>query len=200
MSTKYPAYVVKLISLFQRLPGVGRKSAERMVFHLLDSSKESLLQLGTLIQGLPDHIHFCSECGALSDLSLCPFCSDTLRQRQLLCLVAYPKEVFIIESTKQFRGLYHVLGNVISPMQRQTLHEASIQKLRHRIQSLEVEELILALDPTVEGDATALFLKKQLSDLPILISRLACGVPVGSSFEFIDGGTLSYALGGRNRF
>lgn len=200
MSSKYPTHLSKLISLFQRLPGVGRKSAERIVFHLLESSPESLAQLSQSIQDIHAHVYTCQSCGAISDLLTCSICSDSSRQRHLLCVVAHAKEIFLIESTKQYRGLYYVLGNVISPMRSQSLADDCIQKLKHRIDEFGIEEVILALDATVEGEATALFLKKQLHDLPLFISRLACGVPIGSSFDFIDGGTLSYAIGGRSRF
>ncbi|MBI3900858.1 MAG: recombination protein RecR [Chlamydiia bacterium] len=195
----YPEHLQKLILLFKKFPGVGTRSAERFAFHLLDWPEEKLLEIGKVFSQTKEKLTHCTECGVLIE-EKCPFCTHPTRLTSLLCLVASPKDVFSIEQTHAFNGLYHVLGGVLSPLQGLSPPADSIKKLKNRIKTLEVKEIILALDSTLEGDTTALYLKKELESLHITASRLALGLPMGSSLDFIDGGTLARALAGRQAY
>lgn len=198
---KYPEHLLKLISVLKKLPGVGAKSAERFAFHLLNWPEEKLVEMSHVIQDIKKKLNYCDVCGCLTDGgSPCPFCEPGKRDPQVLCVVASPKDVFLIEETREFRGLYHVLGNLLSPLFHQAPPSRSIEKLKERVLSLGMKEVIVALDSTLEGDATALYLKKELEPLAISISRLALGLPMGSSFDYIDGGTLARALAGRRLY
>ncbi len=184
----------------RKLPGVGQKSAERFAFRLLSWEEKELEAFGTTLSELKKNISFCRECGAISAENRCFYCNDPGRNQRLLCIVAHPKDVFSLEETGSFRGVYHVLGGVISPMYGFDTSSLRIDALKERIASGTFEEIVLALDSTIEGDATTLFMKKELSSFPGKISRLAFGIPVGSSFEYIDGSTLSKAFTGRLGF
>lgn len=198
-SMNYPDHLLKLIAIFKKLPGVGTKSAERFAFHILDWPTEKLKEMGSAIQMTKEILKCCSLCGCLIEKE-CPFCSNPKRDNEIICLVASPKDVFAIEDTREFFGLYHILGGLLSPLQGHSLSMESIEKLKKRIIQLEIKELILALDPTLEGDTTALYLKKELDLQHVKISRLALGLPMGSSLDFIDGGTLGRALSGRHLY
>jgi recombination protein RecR len=196
----YPSHLSKLIELFKKFPGVGQKSAERFAFKMLEWPKEqtqafarSLLEIDTLI-------HFCETCGALSEKERCFFCDNPRRIQTQLCVVAYPRDILTLEETHCYHGLYHVLGGFISPMHHRDASQLNISSLKEKINQSSFEEIILALDSTIEGDATTLFLKKELSNSSISFSRLAFGIPLGSSLDYIDGGTLSKALSGRRGF
>lgn len=195
---KYPDHLLKLIAVLKKLPGIGTKSAERFAFHLLSWPEEKLLEMSQVIQDIKNKLNYCDTCGCLIEGGTpCRFCLPNERDSQILCVVASAKDVFLIEETREFKGLYHVIGGLLSPLFRQTPPSNSIEKLKERIYSLSIKEVIIALDSTLEGDATALFLKKELISFPVSISRLALGLPMGSSFDFIDGGTLARALAGR---
>lgn len=198
--TQYPAHLLKLIELFKLFPGIGTKSAERLAFQLIHWPDERLQQLATALSETKKKITTCLVCGALIGEEGCRYCNDSRRDPTILCVTAFPKDLFLIDATGQYRGYYHVLGGLISPMYATDLTDKQVNSLKKRILQLGCQEVILALDSTVEGDATALYLKKQLSDFSIKTSRLAFGLPMGSSFDFIDGGTLSCALEGRSRF
>lgn len=193
----YPDHLLKLIAVFKKLPGVGSKSAERFAFHLLNWSEEKLLEMGHTIQTTKEKLNNCEECGSLIENS-CQFCTNPNRRQEIFCVVASSKDIFAIEQTHEFKGLYHVLGGLLSPLQGLSPAPYAIEKLKERAQRLEVKEMILALDSTLEGDATALFVKKEIEPLNISVSRLALGLPMGSSLDFIDGGTLARALVGRH--
>lgn len=196
----HPLHLARLIEALKKLPGVGSKSAERYAFEMISWTPEDLKQLSGLIQNIPEKLKICSACGCLKGEEACRFCSTPRAEPHKLCILASPKDVFAIESTREYQGHYHVLGGLISPLEGigpENLHLAS---LRPRIEELQIEEIVIALDSTLEGDATALYLKKELSSLIIPITRLAFGIPMGSSIDYVDGGTLARAFSGRFAF
>jgi recombination protein RecR len=195
----YPPYLIKLMESLRKLPGVGSKSAERFAFHLLTWDHRDLNRFGTLLNDIPVQLKMCDECGCLLSGEHCLLCSDE-RQSHILCVVAHVRDVYAVESTREYKGLYHVLGGVISPMEGTGPEQLTIKKLLERIQKQNIRELIIALDATIEGDATALYLKKLLTEYPLAISRLAFGIPMGSSIDYVDGGTLARAFAGRSQF
>jgi recombination protein RecR len=198
---QYPDHLLKLIAVFKKLPGVGSKSAERFAFHLLGWPEEKLLELSQTIGLTHKNLIYCPECGFLNEVAqVCSACQDPGRDHTTICVVASAKDVFLIEQTHSYGGLYHVLGGLLSPLQGLKPAPHSITKLKERILKLGSEELILALDSTLEGDATALFLKKELETLSLKTSRLALGLPMGSPLDYIDGGTLARALAGRHSY
>lgn len=197
---RYPDHLLKLIQVLKRLPGVGNKSAERFAFNLLDWSDGQLQELSSIVSRTKEQLLSCSECGCLMGMEGCHFCHSSHRNPSILCVLASPRDVFSIEETHSFDGHYHVLGGVLSPLERKGPEHLSIGKLKERLSSLQVKELVIALDSTLEGDATALYLKQELSEFPIQISRLAFGLPMGSSLDYVDGGTLARALSGRGNF
>ncbi len=197
---KYPRELNKLIEWLKKFPGVGRKTAERYAFDLLKWDERQLHDLGLLLSRLKLNLSSCPECGSLKEQSLpCPFC-ELPRESQSLCIVSSPKDVFTIEETHTYKGLYHVIPHVLSPLDSHQLHETHVQIIKDRINKHSIKEVILALDATIEGDATSLFLKQQLQEQDVLISRLALGIPMGSSLDFVDEGTLSRAFSGRNAY
>jgi recombination protein RecR len=197
---QYPAHLLKLIQVLKRFPGVGNKSAERFAFHLLKWPKDHLKDFSETIMTAKERLADCPDCGCLMDGSRCFFCDTSKRNPQIMCVLASTKEVFAMEATHEYKGLYHVLGGVLSPLENRGPEHLFLQKLKDRILSLGVKEVVVALDSTLEGDATALFLKQELSGYPIQVSRLAFGLPLGSSLDYVDGGTLARALLGRNQF
>lgn len=197
---RYPDHLQKLIQVLRRLPGVGHKSAERFAFHLLTWPSEQLQELGATICATKDELQQCEECGCLMGLESCLFCSSQKRDPSVMCVVASPRDVFSMEETHAYHGLYHVLDGLLSPLDRRGPEHLSLPKLKERITSLQVKEIVIALDSTLEGDATALFLKEELAPFSLSISRLAFGLPMGSSLDYVDGGTLARALAGRNQF
>ena len=201
MAARYPQHLFKLIAAFKKLPGVGSKTAERFAFNLLAWSPQKIAEMAQDIAETTNKIRYCDQCGAmLGDRGQCPFCADDTRDRSTLCVVAAVKEVYAIEASREYRGLYHVLGGVLSPLQGYRPEHLSLEKLYERVRQLGVKEIVIALDSTLEGDATALFLKKKLAGAGINISRLAFGLPMGSSLEFVDEGTLGFAMSGRREF
>jgi len=200
MAHHYPPHLLRLIEMFKKFPGIGSKSAERLVFTLMSWPEEQQKLFAEAVLGVKQKIKTCATCGVLVGEEACTFCDSAQRETETLCIVAFPKDVFLIDQTRQYRGLYHVLGGVISPIERITIPDATLQRLKERIMQHHVKEIILALDSTLEGDATALYLKKVLGKENLSISRLAFGLPMGSSLDFIDGGTLTRALQGRFTF
>jgi recombination protein RecR len=197
---RYPAELTALISFLKKLPGVGSKTAERFAFQLLNWKEEELSQLGASLATLKEKIHHCSECGCLMDSGYCSFCHTQKRDQHILCIIASAKDAFTLEETHSFQGLYHVLGALLSPMDGRTVERLSLNSLKKRIAERGVKEVIIALDSTLEGDTTALYLKQELSDLGLSVFRLAFGLPIGSSLDFVDGGTLARALTGKQAF
>ena len=196
----YPKELLTLIAHLKKLPGVGRKSAERFAFTLLNWSKEELYLFGTHLQQLKEKIFPCQICGCLQEGLSCPFCLSSKRDTTLLCLVSSPKDVYAIEETHAFKGLYHVLGGLLSPLEGRSVEHLALDKLERRLQDHPIEEVIIAFDSTLEGDATALYIKQKLERLSIKATRLSVGVPMGSSIDFVDYGTLEKAFTGRQDF
>lgn len=197
---RYPDHLLKLIQLFKHLPGVGNKSAERFAFHLLNWPEEQLKNFGSALLVTKEKLLQCDECGCLMGDEGCLYCSHSQRDSQTLCIIASPRDVFSIEETGEYKGLYHVLNGLLSPLDRKGPEHLSLSKLFERIAAFQIKEVVIALDSTLEGDATSLFLKQQLAPFSLQISRLAFGLPMGSSLDYVDGGTLARAFSGRGRF
>ena len=197
---KYPSHLLTLIAHLKKLPGVGKRTAERFAFQLLKWEESDLDAFSNAIQTIQHHIDYCETCGCMMEKAFCLFCNSTKRDPSLLCIVAHAKDVFSFEETGQFQGLYHVLGTLLSPLDGKVPEDLNLPKLVKHIQTCGIKEVVIALDSTLEGDATALFLKDQLKSLEIKVSRLAFGLPLGSSLDFIDEGTLCQALAGRQAF
>jgi len=197
---KYPLHLLKLIDVLKKLPGVGSKSAERFAFEMIGWPKERLDEMADIIKATSSQLEHCEECGSLIDIQACPFCSKASERAHSLCIVSQPRDVFAIEATREFSGLYHVLGALLSPIDGIGPERLRLHKLKERLHTCRIEEVVIALDSTLEGDATALFLRQELNTLNIPVSRLAFGLPMGSSLDYVDGGTLARALHARSRF
>jgi recombination protein RecR len=199
MSFKYPKDLLSLIAFFKKFPGVGSRTSERLCFQLLQWNEKDLEQFGQILSRIKQTILHCPECGCLMEESLCCFCNQKFRSSHLLCIISSPKDAFSIESTKSYKGLYHVIDHLLSPIEGRL--DLPLDSLDRRIEKLSIQEIIIALDSTLEGDATALYLKNHLKKYPALkVSRLAFGLPVGSSLDYIDDSTLCRALSGRQSF
>jgi len=197
-----PNALDRLITLFSKLPGIGKKSAGRITYHLLDSSPALAQTLAKELSELHQAIRRCSVCGGFTEDDPCAVCSNTERDHSIICVVESAQDMRIIEDSREFPGVYHVLGGLIAPLEGISPANLSIDKLINRLSAdapngARVKELILALNPTVEGDTTALYLQKTLKDFPVEISRLASGMPVGGNIEYIDKLTLSRSFRGR---
>lgn len=190
----------RLVGLITRLPGIGSRTAERLAWFILKSPPQYAQQLGAELADLHDKIIFCSRCGLLTEQDPCVICTSARRDQGLVCVVENPGDALRIESTKEFRGVYHVLMGAISPLNRVQPEDLRINELLERIRAGGVREIILATNPTVEGDTTAYYIAEQCKDLPIQISRIARGLPVGSDLEYADSLTLTRALSGREKF
>lgn len=198
MST-FPKPVAKLIDELSRLPGIGSKSAQRLAFHLLNVEEDDAVRLSESILEARRKIKYCSQCFNMTDVDPCPICANTKRDQKLLCVVESPKDVIAMEKTKEFLGYYHVLHGAISPIDGIGPEDIRLRELIIRLQSAPVEEVILATNPTIEGEATAMYISKLLSATDILVTRLAHGIPVGGDIEFADEVTLAKALSGRRK-
>jgi len=191
--------IQQLIDQLRCLPGVGPKSAQRMAFFLLERDRESALELARVMDEAAQNVGNCERCHALSETALCQICADSSREPGLLCVLESPMDVLAIEQTGGFAGYYHVLGGHLSPLDGIGPEELALDKLLLRVESEPISEVILATNPTVEGEATAHYIAEQLKHLPIKLSRIAHGVPVGGELEYVDGGTLAHALAGRRQ-
>jgi recombination protein RecR len=196
---KIPRHLEKLIAALKKLPGVGSRSAERFAYKILEWAPEDQEKFGSLVREIRDHISTCSDCGALYD-GECSLCLDPRRNTDMLCVVATFKDIFAIESTGEFKGRYHILGGLLSPLDRTYPEHLTLHKLKERAHALKVKEVLLALDSTLEGDATSLWIKEELKPLDVTVSRLAFGLPMGSQLDYVDGGTLAKALASRSRY
>jgi len=195
-----PNALDRLVTLFSRLPGIGKKSAGRIAYHILDSNPMLAEALAKELSGLHKAIRRCRTCGGFTEIDPCSVCSDTGRDHSIICVIESAQDMRIIEEGREFTGVYHVLGGLIAPLEGVGPANLSIDKLINRLHDSNVSELILALNPTVEGDTTALYLQKQLKDFPVEITRLASGMPVGGNIEYIDKMTLSRSFRGRVKF
>lgn len=197
---KYPPHLHKLIDVFKRLPGVGSKSAERFAFQVLTWPKEKVQEMAKVLEDVPAKLRSCLRCGCLTGEHHCYFCEPGREKSGFICVIASPRDAFAIENTHEYQGLYHVLGGLLSPIGGFGSEKLNLDLLKERIDSLKLTDVVLALDSTLEGDATALYIKKELEPLQLNISRLAFGIPLGSSLDYVDGGTLARAFLGRGRF
>jgi len=192
-----PEPVSRLIDELNRLPGIGPKTASRLAFYLLRSPKEQSLALSEAIQQLKERIVLCPVCFNITDESPCGICRDEGRDRTQICVVEEPLDVLAIERTGEYRGLYHVLHGAISPMDGIGPSELRVRELMERLQGGEVTEVLVATNPNLEGEATAMYLARQIAPLGIRVTRLARGLPVGGDLEYADAVTLTQALEGR---
>jgi recombination protein RecR len=193
----YEGVVQELIDELGRLPGVGPKSAQRIAFYLLQSDDDQAQKLAQVLTEVKERVRFCEVCGNVTEETKCNICRDARRNRTAICVVEESKDVQAIERTREFRGLYHVLGGAISPIEGIGPDQLRIKELMSRLSDTEIPEVIIATDPNLEGEATATYLTRMLSPLGITVSRLASGLPVGGDLEYADEVTLGRAFEGR---
>ncbi len=198
--TKYPYDLAQLIAFLKKLPGVGTKTAERFAFQFLNWQEAELQFFSAIFAELKKKITKCPDCRCLMDNDRCLFCHNAMRDKTQLCIIASPRDVYSLEETGAYRGLYHVLGGLLSPLDGKTPEHLDLEQLKKRLAELPIKEIIIALDSTLEGDTTSLFLKEQIQSWGLPVSRLAFGLPIGSSLDFVDGSTLARALIGRQSF
>jgi recombination protein RecR len=191
-----PASLQDLVDQFKKLPGVGAKSAQRLAFHVLRTPREEADQLCDAIRNVKDRVTYCATCNNITDADPCGFCADETRDRRMICVVEEPQNVHVVDKAGGFRGTYHVLMGAISPLQGIGPDDLKIKSLLTRIAG-GVEEVILATNPTVEGEATAIYLARLLKPLGVRVTRIATGIPVGSDLEYADDLTVGKALEGR---
>ncbi len=189
--------LARLIDEFKRLPGIGQKSAQRIAFHLLRAERGQCERLAQAILDVKDKLRLCQVCNNISDSDLCPFCRDPHREASQICVVEEPHNILPIETTRTFQGLYHVLHGSISPLKGMGPEQLKIKNLLPRLEGGQVKEIILATNPTVEGEATAAYLARLLKPLGVKVSRIAMGIPAGSDIEFADEVTMSKSLENR---
>ncbi len=192
------AALEKLIEQFQKMPSIGRKTAQRMAFHVLDLTDDEAKEFADAIINAHTKIHRCSLCHNLTENELCPICESVSRDKSTVCVVEEPKDVLAMERTRDFSGVYHVLHGVISPMNGIGPEQLTIKSLVERAASGEVTELIMATNPTIEGDTTAMYISKLVKPFGVKVTRLAYGIPVGADIEYADDVTLMRALAGRS--
>ena len=193
----FPAALQNLADQFARLPGIGGKTAQRLAFHVLELPLEEAEEFANAILDAKKQVHTCPECQNLTDRELCPICDDGMRDHGVICVVAEPKDVIAMERSREFRGVYHVLHGVISPLNHVTQDDIKIRELLLRVGRGAVREVIMATNPDTEGEATAMYISRLLRPMEVKVTRLAYGVPVGSQLEYADEVTLSRALEGR---
>jgi recombination protein RecR len=193
----FAAPLQRLIEEFRRLPGIGQKSAQRIAFHVLRNSRDDAARLAQAMIDVKDNLGICAECNNISDGELCTYCRDPHRDRAQVCVVEEPHNVLPIETTRAFEGVYHVLHGAISPLRGIGPEQLKIKGLLDRIAKGDAKEIILATNPTVEGEATAVYLSRLLKPLGMKVTRIAMGIPVGSDLEFADEVTISKSLENR---
>lgn len=190
--------LTELINQFSRLPGIGKKTAQRLAYSILEQPPERAKQFADALVNAREKIHFCKVCQSLTDLEVCQICSDITRDKSVICVVEDPRDVMAFERTREFRGVYHVLHGVISPLDNIGPDKLRIKELMERLNDNTVKEIIMATNPTVEGEATASYISRLVKPMGIKVTRLAYGVPVGGNLEYADEYTLARALEGRN--
>jgi recombination protein RecR len=188
--------VDNLVAQLTRLPGIGTRTAQRLAFHLLSTRKEEALALSAAIEDVKERVGFCRECGNLTEEELCAICSDPRRDRTVVCVVEQPVDVLSLERTHEYRGLYHVLGGSLSPLDGVEPEDLRLGQLLHRVEAGGIQEVVLATNPNMTGEATAAYLAERLRDR-VRVTRLASGLPVGGDLEYADEVTLGRALAGR---
>ena len=193
----YPRQLEILIKELTKLPGVGEKSAQRLAFHILDKDEDQVDALATAMQNAKRQLKHCSVCGNLTDQDPCAICSDPGRRKDQICVVETPRDLMAMERIREYKGTYHVLYGVISPMDGIGPEDINLKSLIKRLQGQDVEEVIIATNPTIQGEATAMYISKLLNPAGIKVSRIAHGIPVGSDLEFADEVTLLKSFEGR---
>jgi len=194
----YATPIARLIEEFSKMPGVGKRTAERLAYHVLHLSHQEVKSFAQALINAKEKIIFCPVCQSLTEQSPCEICSDTRRDSSVICVVEKPKDVIKIEKTKEFKGLYHVLHGVISPMDGVSPDDIRLKELVARVASGEVKEVIMATNPNLEGETTAMYAAKLLKPFDVKVTRLAHGIPVGGDLEYADEVTLTRALEGRH--
>jgi recombination protein RecR len=189
--------LARLIQELKRLPGIGQKSAQRIAFHVLRVPREDAERLSQAVVDVKDKLGICAVCNNISDAEVCNYCRDTHRDHTVICVIEEPHNILPIETTRQFEGVYHVLHGSISPLRGIGPEQLRIKNLLDRIQGGEVREIILATNPTIEGEATAVYLSRLLKPLGMMVTRIAMGIPVGSDLEFADEVTMTKSLENR---
>ncbi|MBW8712564.1 MAG: recombination protein RecR [Acidobacteria bacterium] len=187
----------KLVEQLQRLPGIGSKSAQRLAFHILKTPREEIDRLSDAMREVKDRVTYCSTCSNITDVDPCYYCTDGSRDHRLICVVEQPENVTAVEKTRDFKGLYHVLMGALSPLHGVGPDDLKIKALLMRVAAGTIAEVILATNPNVEGEATAIYLAKLLKPLGVRVTRIAMGVPVGSDLEYADEVTMQRAMEGR---
>jgi recombination protein RecR len=194
---KLPAPLEAVVEALQKLPGVGSKSAQRMALHLLKEGPEAMEQLGDLLHHAANRVGFCQVCGAFTDRPVCPICEDAHRDPGVLVVVAEASNVLTFERSGHFRGRYHVLGGLISPLKGVGPDQLKIRELLKRLEDSRIQEIVIATNPTLDGEATAAWLARILEPMGLRVSRIGLGLPIGSDLEYADDLTLDRALEGR---
>ena len=189
--------IEQLAEQFAQLPGIGRKTAQRLALYVLKMSRDEVITMAKALVNVKDKVRYCPICSNITETDPCAICSNTKRDRSFICVVEEPHDVLAIEKTNEFKGLYHVLGGALSPLDGIGPEELKIKELLQRLSNSTIEEIILALNPNVEGETTTLYLSRLLKPLGIKVTRIARGLPVGSDLEFADEATLSRAFEGR---
>lgn len=192
-----PEPIAKLIEAFMRLPGIGPKTAQRLAFFILGMDEEDVMDLAKALVRAKRDLHTCAVCSNITDLETCSICSDKNRDRSVICVVQDPRDVIAMERTREYNGLYHVLHGAISPMEGIGPEDLRTPELLKRLEKDEVQELILATNPNIEGEATAMYLSKLVKPFGLRVTRIAHGLPVGGDLEYADEVTLTKALEGR---
>lgn len=192
-----PEPLTRLVDQLQKLPGIGAKSAQRLAFHLLRNPREDAERLCEAIRDVKERVTYCSNCNNITDIDPCAFCTSSSRDQGVICVVEEPQNVSVVEKTREFRGVYHVLMGALSPLQGIGPDDLKIRGLLDRVGSGQVDEVILATNPTVEGEATALYLARLLKPIGVRVTRIAMGIPVGSDLEYADEVTMTRAMEGR---
>lgn len=193
----FPAALQNLADQFACLPGIGGKTAQRLAFHVLSLPLEDAESFANAILEAKSQVHTCPRCQNLTDRELCPICDDPSRDESLVCVVAEPRDVIAMERSREFRGVYHVLHGVISPLNHVSQDDIRIKELLQRVATGTIREVIMATNPDTEGEATAMYISRLLRPMEVRVTRLAYGIPVGSQLEYADEVTLSRALEGR---
>lgn len=197
MASFFPAAMENLIDSFASLPGIGRKSAQRLAFHVLSLPQEEAERFANAVLEAKKSVHTCPVCQNLTDSDICPICASDSRDKSTICVVSEPRDVLSIERSREYKGVYHVLHGALSPMNRIGPDDLRIRELLERVSQGGVEEVILATNPDTEGDTTAMYLARLLRPFEVRITRLGFGVPVGSNLEYADDATMLKALEGR---
>jgi recombination protein RecR len=195
-----PEPLTRLVEQLQRLPGIGAKGAQRLAFHVLKTPREDADRLCEAIRAVKERVTYCSVCNNITDTDPCMFCTGATRDRRVICVVEEPQNVTVVEKTQGFKGLYHVLMGALSPLHGVGPDDIKIKGLLSRVADGSVEEVIVATNPTVEGEATALYLARLLKPLGVRVTRIAMGIPVGSDLEYADEVTMTRAMEGRREF